>query len=51
MDKDVTKFHKYHLGAGVCLNVCVCSVSYRILSFGRWGTPTFGVDMEGVYST
>ena len=21
---DVTKFHKYHLGSRVCLNVCVC---------------------------
>ena len=22
--KDVTKFHKHHLGVVVCLNVCVC---------------------------
>ena len=27
MVKDVTKFHKHHLGVrvGVCLNVCVCA--------------------------
>ena len=31
----------------------VCRVSYRIFSFGkgRGGTPNFGVDVEGVYST
>ena len=23
MLKDVTKFHKRHLGVGICLNVCV----------------------------
>ena len=64
---DVTQFHKYHLGVGgmlecvcmcVCvfvhacvracmLCVCVCRVSYRM--FG--GTPKFGVDVEGMYST
>ena len=51
---DVTKFHKRHLGSrGVleCVCVCVCRVSYRILSLGRGGTPKFGVDLEGVYST
>ena len=32
--------------------VCVCvEVSYRILSLGRRGTPTFGVDVKRVYST
>ena len=31
--------------------VDVCRVSYRILSFGKGGTPKFGVDVEGVYST
>ena len=31
--------------------MCACMVSYRILSFGRGGTPKFGVDVEGVYST
>ena len=34
---------------------CVCCrVSYRILSIGGGGgggTPKFGIDMEGVYST
>ena len=29
---------------------CVCRVLYRILSFGRWETPKFGVDVEGVYN-
>ena len=56
MVKDLTKFHKCHLGGGgrgilECVCVCLCRVSYRILSFGRGGTPTFGVDVEGVYST
>ena len=38
MVKDVTKFHKHHLGVGVCLSMCVCmQVSYRALSFGRGG--------------
>ena len=27
--------------------VCVCRVSYRILSLGRGGTPNFGVDLKG----
>ena len=37
-----------------CVCVCVCRVLYWILSFGRGGgggTPKFGIDMEGVYST
>ena len=37
--KDVRKFHNFHRGGGggggVCLNMFVCSVSYRILCFGR----------------
>ena len=53
MVKDVTKFLKHHLGRGVleCVCVCVCAVSYRILSFRSGGTPKFGVDVEGIYST
>ena len=35
MVKDVTMFHKCHLGGQSYLNVCVYRVSYRILSFGR----------------
>ena len=40
MVKNVTKFHKRHLGGRgmlecVCVCVCVCRVSYRILSYGR----------------
>ena len=27
----------------VCVCVCVCAGSYTILSFGREGTPKFGV--------
>ena len=56
MVKDVTKFHKRHLGdwrviLECVLYVCVCRVSYMISSFGRGGgTPKFGVDVEGVYS-
>ena len=51
MVKDVM-FHKRHLGGqGMLECVCVCRVSYRILSFGRGETPKFGVDVEGVYST
>ncbi len=34
-----------------CVCVCVCWVSYRILSFGREVTRKFGVDVVGVYST
>ena len=56
MVKDVTEFHKRHLGGRgkleyvcVCVCVCVCMVSYRILSFRIWGTPKFG-DMDGEYS-
>ena len=38
MVKDVTKFHKCHLGGwGMLECVYVCKVSYRILSFGRGG--------------
>ena len=52
MVKDVTKFHKCHLGDGGMLE-CACGyrVSNRILSLGRGGTPKFGVDVEWVYST
>ena len=36
MVKDVTKFHKHHLRSqGMLECVCVCRVSYRVLSFGR----------------
>ena len=50
MVKDVTKFHKCHLGNRDMLAcMCVCRVSYRILSLGRGGT--LGVDVEVVYST
>ena len=36
MVKDVTKFPKHHLGdRGMLECVCICRVSYRILSFGR----------------
>ena len=36
MVKDVTKFHKHHLGRrGMLECMCVCRVSCRILSFGR----------------
>ena len=52
MVRDVTKFHKHHLGVRVCLNVCVCRVSYRLLNFvGGGETPKFSVDVERVYST
>ena len=54
MVKDETKFHKRHLGDRgmfACVCVCVCRVSYRILSFGRGGTPKFGVNVKGVNST
>ena len=36
MFKDVIKFHKRHLG-GRGMLVCVCRVSYMILSFRRRG--------------
>ena len=49
MVNDMTKFHKCHMGVGVCLNMCV--QGYRILSFGRGVTPKFGVDVEEVFST
>ena len=55
--KDVSNFHKCHHGGGfrVSLNVCVYMsvyrISYRILSFGRGGTPKFGVDVAEIYST
>ena len=53
MVKVVTKFHKRHLGCqGIHECVCVCKVSYRSLTFGKGvGTPKFGADVEGVYST
>ena len=52
MVTDVTKFHKSHLGGrGMLECMCVCRVSYRILSIGRRGTLKFGVNVEGVYST
>ena len=36
--KDVTKFHKCHLGGqGMFECMCVFRVSYRILSFGKGG--------------
>ena len=51
MVKDVTKFHKHHLGDWGMLE-CVCAGFHMgFLSFGRRETPKFGVDMEGVYST
>ena len=38
--KDVTKFHKHYLGGwGIFVCICVCRISYRILSFGKGGTP------------
>ena len=37
-------------GSGVCLNMCVCRVSYRILSFVKGGTPKLGVDVERMYN-
>ena len=42
MVKDVTKFHKRHLGVwGMLECVFMCRVSYRILSVGReGGTPS-----------
>ena len=50
MVKDVTTFHLGSQGMLEC--VCVCMVSYSILSFGwRGGNPKFGVDVEGVFST
>ena len=50
MVKDVTKFHKRHLGGRDILE-CVCvQGSHRILSFGRGGTPKFSVDVVGMYS-
>ena len=51
MVKNVKRFHKHDLGVRNMLEcVCVvCRVLYRILSFGRGGTPKFGVDVEGVY--
>ena len=42
MVKDVTNFHKRHLGRWGMLE-CVC-----VQGFERGGTPKFGVDMEGV---
>ena len=51
--KDVTKFHKRHLGGrGMleCVCACACRILYKILSFWKEGSPKFGVDVEGVYS-
>ena len=55
MVKDVTQFHKCHLGFGVCLYMCV-RVQGFMQDFEFWkgggGNSTkFGVDLEGVYST
>ena len=36
---------------GVCLDVCVCSVSYMVLSVMGGRTPKYGADLEGVYCT
>ena len=43
MVEDEQKFHKRHLGGKVCINacVCVCRVSYRILSLRKGETPKF----------
>ena len=41
---------KRHLGGRGVLE-CVCRVSYRILSYGKGGTPKLGVGVEGVYRT
>ena len=49
MVKDVTKFHKRHLGVWVCF-VCVHGFT-RNFEFCVEGTPKFGVGVEGVYST
>ena len=45
MIKDMTKFHKRHLGG------CVCRVSYRILSFWRGGENAKVWCVEGVFNT
>ena len=51
MVKDVTKFHKSHLGGGGgwgggwSILECVCRVSYRIFSCWWEGTPKFGVEV------
>ena len=55
MVKDVTKFHKLHLGGRGMLECVWNKVSDSILSFvggggGGWGevgTPKFSVDVEG----
>ena len=51
MIKDKTKFHKHHLGGWAMLE-CVCVQGF-IQDFEFWegGTPKFGVDVKGVYST
>ena len=44
--KDVTNFHKRHLGGGSmleCVCVCVCVCVCRILSW-REGTPKYGLN-------
>ena len=51
MVKDVTKFHKHHLGIWSILE-CVCMQGF-IQGFEFWEgrAPKLGVDVEGVYST
>ena len=53
MVKYMTKFHKYHLGVGICMNVCVCVCAEFLQDFEFWegGNSKFDVDVEGVYST
>ena len=48
MVKNVTKFHKHHLGGRGMLE-CVCAGFIQDVEFGE-RIPKFGVDMEGVYS-
>ena len=53
MVKDLTKFtNAIWRGRGMLDCVCVCRVS---LDFEFWegggGTPKFGIEMKGVYST
>ena len=47
----MTKFHKCLLEVGVCLNMCVVQGFIQDFDFWEGGTPKFGVDVEGVYST
>ena len=51
MVKDETKFYKCHLwGRGMLKCVCV-QVFMQDFESSEGGTPKFGVDVEGVYST